>query len=113
EIDARVGDADVVEHSLQFFLRNLAAQHLLHSIAEARGLFHAQAGPGAKMQANQARIHLRKEVLAKKEHQPQRQNAENHKANGEESAVFQRGFQQSLVAATEFFEPALEFALEY
>ena len=59
KIHARVGHADIVQHRLQLFLRNLAAQHALHFIAQTRRLFHAQAGPGAEVQTNQARIHLR------------------------------------------------------
>ena len=41
EVNARVGDADVVQHRLQLLLRNVVAQHLLNFIAQTGGLFHA------------------------------------------------------------------------
>ncbi len=64
------------------------------------------------MQTNQTGIHLREEVLPQKEHQPERQNAENHKADGKQFPVFERGLQQLLVAAAESLKAVLESALE-
>ena len=72
EIDARVGNADVIQDRLQLLLRNLAAQDLLHFIAQTRRFFHPQARPGAEVQPDQARIHLREEIATQKKHQPQR-----------------------------------------
>ena len=54
EIDTRVREPDIIEHGLQFFLRNLAAQHPLHFIAQLGRLLHAQPGPRAKVQPDQA-----------------------------------------------------------
>src|SRR5208337_1286110 len=113
EIDAGVGDADIVQHRLQLFLRNLAAQHPLHFITQTRGLFYAQTGPGTKVETDQAGIHLRKEIPPQKEHQPQRQEAESRKTETESFPVFECGFQQLPVAAAESFKPALESALPF
>ena len=102
------GSADVVQHRLQLFFRNLAAQHRFHLIAEARRLLHAQAGPRPHVQANQTGIHLREKVLPEKEHQPQRKHAEDQKASDEQLRDVERGLQQLLVAVAESVEAALE-----
>ena len=112
-VDAGVGQADVVENRLQLSVAGIfLVQSGFDLVAEARRLFHAQAGAGAHMQAQQSRIHLRKEVLPEEHEESEREHAENQEANDEDAAMLERGLQQRLVAAAEVFELALEAALE-
>ncbi len=55
-VDAAVGQADLIEDVEQLIAWNLAADGLLHQIADARGLFDAGAGLGAQMQLELAGV---------------------------------------------------------
>ena len=64
EIDAAVGKADVVENGDQFLRRNDLADGLIDLIGEARGLFNAQSGAGAHVQADLAGVDFGEKVAA-------------------------------------------------
>src|SRR5271154_1019928 len=64
------------------------------------------------MQAQQAGIHLGKEVLSQEAVQPEREQAKGQKENHEDAAMLEGGFQQLLVAAAEVFKLALKASLE-
>src|SRR5580700_2223565 len=111
-VDAGVRQTDVVENRLQFILWNLLPQYSLDLVTEPRCLFHAQSGTPAYMQAQLARVHLRKKVLSQKREYPEREHAEDQKGKHEHAAMLERGFQQLLVAPPELFKLSLEAALE-
>jgi hypothetical protein len=62
-IDAAVGQPDLVQDTEQLIVRNLAADGLLHQIADARRLFDAGPGFGAQMQLELAGVGGREEIL--------------------------------------------------
>ena len=62
-VQARVGQADVIDDSDQLAGGNLAADYIFDLIAQARGFFDAGAGLRAHMQLELAAINRREEVL--------------------------------------------------
>ena len=64
------------------------------------------------MQPKQSGIHLRKEIFSQKIKQPQRKQTESQKANHEQPAVFQSGFQKPLISPAEVFKFALKASLK-
>ena len=111
EIEARIGQPNIVEDRHQFIFGDLLVQVFLNLIAEPGGLFHAQSGTGPHVQPHQAGIHRREEVLAQEEHQSHRQNAKRQKARSEHLAMSEGGFQKLVIAAAKLLETGLEPAL--
>src|SRR5580704_2425859 len=111
-VDTGVGQPDVVENCLQLTLGNLLAQRGFNFVTEFCGLFDAQPGTGAHMEAKLASVYLRKEVLSQEKEQPQREQAKGQEEKHEDATMLERGFEQRFVAAAEVFKLALKAALE-
>ncbi len=112
QVDAGVGQPDVVEDRVQFVFGDLLPQIGFDLVAQARGFFHSQSGTRPHVKTHQAGIDAREEILAQEEHQTHRQHAEGEEAGGEELAMLQRRFQQLIVAVAELIEAALKSALK-
>ena len=79
QIDARVGQSNVVQHIHDLALGQILMQKLFDLVAKASGFFHAQTRAAAQVQPNQAGINGREEILAQEEYPAQRQQAEREK----------------------------------
>ncbi len=64
KVDARIGQADVVENSNKFFFRDGTANLCIDLIGELRGFFDAKTGSGAIVKANLTRIDAGEEIAA-------------------------------------------------
>ena len=72
EIDAAVGQADVVDDALRLRRRNLLSNRLLNQIAKVGGLFNAHSRRSTQMKLESAAVYAGEEVLA----QPGNQNCQ-------------------------------------
>ncbi len=80
EIDAAIGDAEIVENGLQFVRRDRLANGGVDLVGEARGFFDAKAGARAEVHADLAGVNFGEEVAAEDEEQAAGEEAENQKA---------------------------------
>ena len=72
EIDAAIGQTNVVDDALDFARRNLPSNRLLDQIAKIGRLFNAHSGRSTHMKLESAAVHAGEEVLA----QPGNQNCQ-------------------------------------
>src|SRR5579859_6780771 len=107
-VDAGIGEADIVQNSLQLSRRNFPAECILNLVAQSCRLFHAQSGAGPDVQPQQPGIHIREEVLPEKVIEPQREQAENQEAHSEYPAMVEGRLQQGFISTAK----VLEFALK-
>ncbi len=87
EVDAAVGNAQVVEDGLELVGRHQLADGDFHPVGQARGFLDAGAGGGAHMQADLPRIHGREEVAAQHRVQQARQQTEAEEEADETAAL--------------------------
>src|SRR6202023_3305090 len=80
EIDAAVGQTDVVNNALDFACRYLLSDRLLDQIAEVGRFFNAHPGRSTQMKLESATVHAGEEIPA----QPGNQNCERAQTTREE-----------------------------
>ena len=94
EVDAAVGQADVVDDAGDFARWNLLTYEALDPVAEARGLFDSRAGPRPQMQFELSGVDARKEIPAQPGNQKhERAHAHHCKAPQKRGAVMQAALQ--------------------
>ena len=98
EIDAAVGQADVIEHGIQFAGRDHGADGVFDLVGQARGLFDPQTGARAHVQTHQSSVHLRKQVLAQRENETQGCHTKHQECRREPAAVAHRSLERASVA---------------
>ena len=64
EVDAAVGQTDVIDDAAHLLRRDDVTDRGLDLIAQRRGLLDARAGAGTQVQFDLAAVHRREEVLA-------------------------------------------------
>ena len=85
EVDAAVGNADVVDDGRDLAHGNQLADRLLDSIAQARGFIDADAGGTAQVQLDLAGVDAREEILSEaREVAPERKGEEGGRGRGGE-----------------------------
>jgi hypothetical protein len=70
QVDAAIGQAEIVEHRLQFITRNDGPHEFIDQIGEAGGLLDACAGRRPHVQADGGGVDAGKEILPDHENQP-------------------------------------------
>src|ERR1700676_357889 len=113
EIDAAVGQADVVDDVLDFARGNLTSNRVLNPIAKIGRFFNAHSGGSTHMKLETAGVNAGKEIAA----QPRDQNyqgaeAARKKRNQENAPMMETSFQHSAIALTKSFEGLLETLLQ-
>src|SRR5262249_4249073 len=112
EIDAAVGQADVVEERDNLVFRNHLSNRLVDLIGQAGRFFDAQAGACTEVEANLAGVNTREKVAAEYKGDAAGQNAEEQETAGEDAGVFENVFERALIGFTEAFKATLEALLE-
>src|ERR1700687_6239607 len=113
EIDTAVGQANVVNHVLNFTRGDLAANRPLDLIAKVGGLFNAHSGGSTHMKLERSGINAGKEVAAQPGNQEyQRSEAAGKECDQEITPVMETNFQQSAITLTKFFEDFFKTLLQ-
>src|ERR1035438_5049194 len=113
DIEAGVGQPDIVQHVGQLGLRNQGADARLHFREVVLGFLDAGAGRGAHVQPDLAGIHLREKVLAQERSQSQTDDANQQEAHGHQFAVRQRRCQQAAISAPHVLKLFLEAVVDH
>ena len=105
EIDAAVGQANVVNDALDFVRWNLPSNRLLDQIAQVGRFFNAHSGGSTQMKFESTAVNAGEEVAA----QPRNQNRQGAETEGKErdqesAPVMERELQQAAIAPTKVFE---------
>src|SRR5258706_7157617 len=113
EIDAAIGQAYVVDNTLDLGCRYLLSNRLLDLIAKVGRLFNAHSRGSAHVKFESTAVHTGKEVPA----QPGNKNdqgaeAKHEKGNQENTPVMQTSFQQAAIAAVKSLEGCLKTLLK-
>ena len=103
EVDAAVGQADVVENRRQFVLRN-GLRGLHHDWSARRRAFNAQTGASTHVQTDLAGIDIGEKIAAKNADEQERESAKRKKADGEEPGRMERKAQSLPISLAESFK---------
>ena len=108
QVDARIGQAEIVEDGFELPGGNDRADEGVDLVGESRGLLDARAGWGAHVQADGSAVDRGKEILAEREDQPQRPQAEGEEADAEGAAMGQQHAEQDDIDRPQPLEPGVE-----
>src|SRR5207302_5924459 len=112
EIDAAVGQTDVVQNGDEFVLGNRFTNGLIDLIDQASGFFNAQAGACAHVKADLAGVDAREEIATENQSDRARQGAKSQEAGGKNARMVEDTLERFAVAVAETFKAALEALLE-
>src|SRR5467141_3657685 len=90
EVDAAVGQADVVENRRQFVFRNGFPDDAIDLVGETRRFFNAQSGASTHVQTDLAGIDIGEKIAAKHADEQEGESAKRKKADGEEPGRMER-----------------------
>jgi hypothetical protein len=113
QVDAAIGQPDVVDDGDQLVAWDGGADHLIDLVAQPGGLLDAGTGAPPQVQLELAAVDLGEEILA----QPRQQDGHGEQAGAEEArqepgTARQAGGEETPVAAAQPLEPPLEALLE-
>ncbi len=111
-VDGAVRKPDVIDDAGEFGRWNGFAHRGFDQVAQARGLFDASAGLGAKVQVELAGVGGGEEVAAEPGEQQKRGGAEREEHGNEDSTAANAGFERPQIAQAARFKTAFEGALE-
>src|SRR5258708_3350771 len=113
EIDATVGQANIVNDVLEFACRYLPSNRLLDLIAKVGRFFNAHSGGSTQMKLESAAVNAGEEVPAQPRNQNyQRAETTREKHNQENTPVMETKSQQAAIAATKSLEGLLKALLK-
>src|SRR3984893_16110253 len=109
EIDAAVGQANVVDDAGNFTRRNLFPDEAFDPVTKICRLFNPSAGPPAHVQLELSGVDHWKEIPSQPGHKKhERAGAYDYEAPQEHGPVVEAPFQHLVVAIAKFFEPQLK-----
>src|SRR2546430_13143913 len=112
EIDATVGQTDVVENGDKFVFGDRFTNGLIDLIDQASGFFNAQAGARAHVKADLTGVDAWEEIAAENQSDRARQGAKSQETGGEDARIVEDVLERLAVAVAETFKGALEALLE-